>query len=662
MKTKSIKTKILTSIILMAIIPALTLGTVSSLTTIIATYNTAHSSLVELTAAEASRIYYQLESYINVAATAGANPFFSDPDVTVAEKQEVVTKLALACGFERGNIIGADGLSIFNGQDFSEREYFQKAMRGENFVSDPLLSKITGEYAIIVAAPLWEGGVYGSNTIGCIYFAPPANFLTDVMNSVNVSENNSAYMINKQGIIIADKDPETVKAQVSLIETAQNDSSYKDLGDIHSKMTAGETGYATYTGANGITFVAYTPIESSVDGWFLAIENPAMNYFGTTLFNIILIIALTVVFCIIAGIVAITISNSIVKPVQACSERIRRLADGDLSSPAVKSSAQNEVGILARSTATLVANLNTIINDIERVLTAMSKGKFDIDTDQNSDAYVGDLSSIIDSIKRINRDLSTAMGRIDEAAVQVSSGSDQVSSAAQSLSQGATEQASSIEALAATISDIANQTENNLKECQSARESVDNSAILMNEANDQMKQMTHAMGRISSTSEKIEKIIKTIEDIAFQTNILALNAAVEAAKVGAAGKGFAVVADEVRNLAAKSQDAVKSTSVLIEESANTVREGIEIADRTAETLGKAVEYSSEVITIVKTVADSSNTQVEAISRVTEGIEQISAVVQTNSATAEQSAAASEQLNSQAMLMRNLVEHFSVSKK
>lgn len=662
MKAKSIRTKILSSIVLMAIIPALTLGIGSSITTIVTAYNTAQNSLTGLTTVTSQRIHYQLESYINVAESAGANPYYSSPEVSVESKQAMLTDFAVSHGFERGNIIGPDGLSVFNGQDFSERDYYKAAMRGEVFVSDPLLSKITNEYAIIVAAPLWENGLYNSNVVGCIYFAPPANFLTDIMNSINISANNKAYMINGQGVIIADKDPETVKSQLSVIEAAQSDSSYESLAAIHSKMVSGETGYAHYTDSQGDYFVSYTPIDSAVSGWYLAIEDPTANYFGTAIINIIAIIAVMTVFCIIGVIVAITISNSIVKPVQACSERIRKLADGDLSSPAVKNDSQNEVGVLARSTATLVNNLNIIINDIDRILTAMSEGRLDIDTEQNSDAYVGDLSSIIDSIKRINMDLSIAMGRINDAALQVSAGSDQVSSAAQSLSQGATEQASSIDSLAHSINEIAVKTENNLNQCQAAKEAVNNSALLMNEANDQMQQMTHAMSRISSTSKKIEEIIKTIEDIAFQTNILALNAAVEAAKVGAAGKGFAVVADEVSNLAAKSQDAVKNTSILIDESADTVREGIEIANRTAETLEKAVNYSTEVITIVDKVAESSDTQAASISKVTDGIDRISSVVQTNSSTAEESAAASQQLNSQAVLMRSLVEHFTIRKK
>lgn len=659
---KSIKTKILTSIILMAVIPSLTLGAASTLTTFQSTMELAESTLTEITATQANRISYQLESYINVAETAGTNPYFSDTDVSPENKRTVLTRLAEAQGFERGNIIGPDGLSIFDGQDFSEREYYRAAMRGETYVSDPLLSKITNEYAIIVAAPLWENGVEGSSVAGCIYFAPPASFLIDIMNSVKPGNDAMVYMINPNGTVIADKDPETVKAQTSLIELAKTDESVRILADIHSRIVEGNTGFERFNMNQGERFIAYAPIDADVSGWHLVIEEPISNYFSSALHTIILILILTVSFCIIAVIIAAVISNGIVRPVKACSERIRKLSEGDLTSPAVKTNSKDEVGVLSHSTSVLVGTLNRIISDIERILSAIAKGKLNVDSTINSETYVGDLSSILFSIDMIKKDLTSAVMKIDDSAAQVSAGSDQVSCAAQSLSQGTTEQAASIEQLAATMNNVASQTQNNLEECRAAKDAVNSSAALMQDANDQMQKMTEAMSRISSTSDKIEKIIKTIEDIAFQTNILALNAAVEAAKVGAAGKGFAVVADEVGNLAAKSQDAAKSTSMLIRESSDAVREGIEIADETAATLNKVVESANKVITIVNKVADSSNTQVDAIQQVTDGIDQISTVIQTNSATAEESAAASQELNSQAVLLRNLVEHFSIGKK
>lgn len=661
MKQKSIKTRIMIAIILMAIIPSVLLGMLSVYATLDSTLGLAETSIGEITTAIANRLHYQLRSYINVAVAAGTNPSIADTDVPVQEKEAVITAIAESEGFERGNIIGSDGISVFSGQDFSDREYFQKAMRGETFVSDPLLSKVTGEYAIIVAAPIWEGGVHGSAPIGCVYFAPPANFLTDIMQSINVSENNLAYMINSDGIIIADKDSETVKSQTSIIKNAETDSSYAALADIHKKMIAGETGCDMYSKNGSNAYIAYSPIDAPVSGWFLAVEDPLSNYLKDVWLNLIIIGVMMVIFCTVALILGSVISNGIAKPIKACSERIKKLAAGDIGSPAYKSEAKDEVGVLARSTGTLVNNLQTIIYDIDRILSEIAKGNLAVETDHNTMAYVGDFSSIIDALQRITRELSGAIGKIETSAIQVAAGSDQVSNAAQNLSQGSTEQAASIEDLALSINDISVKIENNLTQCKNAKDAVDTSAAYMQEADDQMKQMTSAMDKISAASEKIEKVIKTIEDIAFQTNILALNAAVEAAKVGAAGKGFAVVADEVRNLAGKSQDAVKSTSELIEESAEAVREGIEIADRTAETLNKAVEYSSELTKIVDKVAESSGEQSKSISKVTEGIDQISSVVQNNSATAEESAAASEQLNGQATLMKGLVEKFTLRK-
>ena len=188
------------------------------------------------------------------------------------------------------------------------------------------------------------------------------------------------------------------------------------------------------------------------------------------------------------------------------------------------------------------------------ILTAMAEGKLNVDTETNANAYVGDFSELITAIKRINKEFSSAMGKIEVAADQVSSGSDQVSAGAQGLSQGATEQASSIQELAATITEISSKTDENLSDCIKAKDCVDETARLLQDANNQMHSMTDTMGRISNASDNIVKIIKAIEEIAFQTNILALNAAVEAAKAGEAGKGFAVVAEEVRNLAARSEE------------------------------------------------------------------------------------------------------------
>jgi len=248
---------------------------------------------------------------------------------------------------------------------------------------------------------------------------------------------------------------------------------------------------------------------------------------------------------------------------------------------------------------------------------------------------------------------------MSQSSEQVSSGSEQVSNGAQALAQGATEQASSIEELSATITEIASNVKLNATSAADASIKVNHVSSELDVSNQNMQDMIAAMSKISDSSSQIGKIIKAIEDIAFQTNILALNAAVEAARAGAAGKGFAVVADEVRNLASKSAEAANNTTALIENSIKEVENGTKIADQTATALKKVVLEATAVSNTVTLISQASNEQANSINQITLGVDQISSVVQTNSATAEESAAASEELSGQAQILKSLVGKFKL---
>lgn len=664
---KSIKTHLLLVIIAMALVPSALIGIFSGVINYTTAIDDAKTQFTTVLDISLSRIEYQLASYLNVAETAGCNPAFTSEEYTAQEKEDIITKLVAHEGFERGNLLDANGDSMlpsYAGTNFADRDYFQKAMNGESFISDLIESKIDGDDQtyVIAAAPVWADGIYGSTIEGVIFFVPSSDFLNEIMDTVDICEEGRSYILDTRGTTIGAEDRSSVNTQ-NLLEYTKNNSNtgYEDLAAIHQKAIRGETDVEIYKDPiAGETVIGYAKIPAHTNGWFLVMEAPLDYFIDTTILIIIITLILAVV-CTVSGIfIAIISSNRIVKPIRACSDRLRTLALGDLSTPTYETKAKDETGVLAKSTADLVKNLNRMISDIERILSAMADGKLNVDTEQNANAYIGDFSELIIAAKRINKELSHAMGRIDVAAEQVSAGSDQVSSGAQGLSQGATEQASSIEELAATITEISTKTEENLADCIKAKESVDETAHLMSEANSQMQNLIVAMSRIGDASEKIEKIIKSIEDIAFNTNILALNAAVEAAKAGEAGKGFAVVAEEVRNLAAKSQEAVKSTSALIGESSDAVQDGTRIANETAKTLEKVVAASAQVNEIVAKVAESSDMQAISIQQVTVGIDQISSVVQNNSATAQESAAASEELNSQAQLLKTLVERFEIT--
>ncbi len=351
----------------------------------------------------------------------------------------------------------------------------------------------------------------------------------------------------------------------------------------------------------------------------------------------------------------IYLTNSITKPAKELEAAAKKIVQGDFNI-AVTYESRDELGSLAKTFKNMTVMLDGVISDASRLLKEMADGNFNVHT-QKEEYYLGNFRGLLMSIRKLNLDLSTTLSQINHSADMVASGSGQVSNGAQALAQGATQQAASVQELAATITNISHQVKNTADNALEARDQSNTAGGKVEECNGQMQDMMMAMEEITRTSNEIGKIIKTIEDIAFQTNILALNAAVEASRAGVAGKGFAVVADEVRSLAGKSSEASKNTAELIESSIKAVARGTQIADSTAQSLLQVVDQVRTVSAKVDMIADAAEEQSGAIEQVTLGVDQISSVVQTNSATSEQSAAASQELSDQAEKLKGLVAKF-----
>lgn len=409
------------------------------------------------------------------------------------------------------------------------------------------------------------------------------------------------------------------------------------------------------TSYNTINDVIADIITYNTEGSDLADAESNHAYSSARLSMLILLIAI-----IFAGILgSILIVRGIVIPVKQIEAATVAMSCGNLDVD-IPYHSRDEIGMLSDHFRDMARKLQTIIHDETIFLGRMASGDFNIDTECETE-YIGDFYPLLLSFRKIAERLNDTILQISASADRVAGSAEYVSGSAQTLSQGAMEQTSSIQDLASTITEISEQIHQNAATASQANEQVGTVSREMLLSNQKMQNMVEAMNDISRNSDEISKIIKTIEDIAFQTNILALNASVEAARAGSSGKGFAVVADEVRSLASKTAEASKGTASLIEKSIQSVENGTAIVNETAQSLVNAVNGSRLFTELIDQISEASNQQAESVTHITSGIHQISDVIHANSEAAEQSASASDELSRQSLLMRDLVNRFQLKK-
>ncbi len=350
--------------------------------------------------------------------------------------------------------------------------------------------------------------------------------------------------------------------------------------------------------------------------------------------------------------------NRVTTPLKYAEEYANEMLAGQLATTNVTYKFHDdEVGNFVEVLRSAKHGMNDVVGDSSRILAAMADGDF---TETPNVKYPGVFEDIEKNILKIEDDLGITLSNMNTSSDEVLTGSNQMAEGSQSLADGTTRQASAIEEISATIAEVSTQIANTAQNAAQAGDLSKQTQDKVNMQDTEIQNMVNAMNEISDTSKEIEKIIKTIDDIAFQTNILALNAAVEAARAGDAGKGFAVVADEVRNLASKSAEAAKSTSSLITASIEAVDKGSRIALATAESMKEVKDMSGQTAELITEIAAASAEQTESIRQITTGVEQISQVIQTNSATAEETAASCEELSGQSKLLKDQVARFKIN--
>ena len=401
--------------------------------------------------------------------------------------------------------------------------------------------------------------------------------------------------------------------------------------------------------------VYYIPTDVMGSTWWIMLSVNQRELMAPVFRIIIICTVFAVIGIIVMVLTLYSLIKKSLKPLEGIARVGKKVSKGDFSE-SISYLKDDEIGQIGQGFQQVMDNIRDITSDLEEKLEELSRGNFRVNLEEE-EKYQGEYRPLIESLRNIRAQLNATMLEIQKSATEVSSTSEQVSNGAQTLSQGATEQASSVEELSAGMNEIAESIKGTTKKAEDAKSLSERAGEAVMISTQKMEEMTQAMAEITEKSTEIEKIIKTIDDIAFQTNILSLNAAIEAARAGEAGKGFAVVADEVGNLAQKSAKAAQNTGLLIEETKDAVERGARISRETGESLSTVVERAGRINNMIFEITKETERESQGMSQLTVGMEQISSVVQTNSATAEESAAASEELSGQAGILDDLVSKF-----
>lgn len=595
----------------------------------------------------ADAVEWRMNNYWTALQEAAASDIFRESEPTAPALVPVRDEIASRNGFLYTGKIDADGFSS-TGYNYAEEDYFQQCKAtGKPYISD--IMNDGQQLIFLLEVPIMIDGQFE----GVVYGGIDADFLSDIVVNLSMGSDGMAYILDKKGNVIGHRERSLVEEGSNMIEAAKTDSGVADVAAVNQRMIQGETGFGSYNFYGDNKLVGYAPIGGNQE-WSIAIET-SQREFKSTLDRSIMLTFLVIILVVIATFpVAVKVGRSISGPIAACITRLEKLADGDLQTPMPVVKSKDETSELAKALGETVGRLNDMVQDVSHHLGKMGQGDF---RENITRTYWGDFVAIEKSIKAIHSSLKDTLFQISQSAGTVADSAGEVSNGAQSLSQGATEQASAVQELSATVMSIAENAKLTTKAAEEAGIFVNQAGAQLGISVDYVKELNTAMEKISNSSTEISKIIDTIENIAFQTNILALNAAVEAARAGTAGKGFAVVSDEVRNLASKSDEAAKATKELIESSIAAVMEGDQVVGKVTESLDKTNSIAENVTTKMNAVVEAVESQTNAISQVTEGIDQISAVVQNTSATSEKSAATSQELSDQSLLMNNLVRKF-----
>lgn len=646
---KSIKSKIRMIVLALLVVNSVLIGVITSLLNVKGIDRIMETTVAPVSRITAQAVKWRLDNYWAPLTEAASLGIFLDSQPTDPELIAFTEEIASRNGFLYVGKMNANGIA-YGGVDYGDTDYFLKCRETLRPVISDLI--YDGNQTIfLLEVPILKNGRFD----GIVYGGVNAEFLNDIVKGLTVGEEGQAYILDAKGNVIGHPNSSYVMDGVNFIKQAETDPSLEQVAAVHRSMIAGETGVSSYRFDGDNKCFGYTPVGGE-QGWSVGVEISHREFKVFLDMSLIITFVVVLLMLLVSSVITLRLARMISVPVLEIQTATNKLSEGILNAEVTYHS-RDELGLLADNVRTAFADLNSYISDLSRGLSAVADNDLTI---QPEVEYKGDFIALRDNIQQVILNLNHTMGKINEAAESVTMSSKNVASGAQILSQGCVEQEISVDKLSAVVNSIHENMQDVAQDAEQAAQKANAVGDEMTASNNDMKEMIQAMDDISRSSQGIEKIIKTIEDIAFQTNILALNAAVEAARAGTAGKGFAVVADEVRSLAGKSAEASHESTALIQRSMQAVKNGTRIADQTAKSLVTAVSGAKEVIESIGHISVAAAAQAEHLTQVTQEIDHISQVVQSNTATAGENAASGQELAGQAEVLKRLVAQYKLN--